>query len=280
MTWEVAKYRAEKYLPVSGKIYGIPRGGMFVAALASHRVTLVDDPADADIFVDDIIDSGETAAKWKTKYGKGTVALVDKLHRPEDTKLPWIVFPWERQRGEDSPQSAVTRILQYLGQDVTREGLVRTPERVIGALTEMTAGFHQDPAKILTTTFKEKSDEMIVLRKCRFASLCEHHILPFTGTATIGYLPGEKVVGISKLARLLFCFSRRLQIQERLTAQIAKSIEQYLSPLGVGVILKAHHACMGCRGVNQPDAEMVTSAMLGAFRENPSARAELLELSR
>src|SRR5207244_2895666 len=142
---------------------------------------------------------------------------------------------------------------------------------------EMTAEYQQDPAQILSRTFEESHDEMIVLRGVSFHSLCEHHLLPFSGSAAIAYIPG-KVVGVSKLARLVECYARRLQIQERMTQQIAQAVQEHLNPVGVGVVIKAKHLCMGCRGVYQPGAEMITSCMLGALREQPETRAELLSL--
>ncbi|GAG14097.1 unnamed protein product, partial [marine sediment metagenome] len=157
--------------------------------------------------------------------------------------------------------------------------LVDTPRRVVAALKEMTQGRHQDPAKILATVFDEPCDEMVVLRDIPFVSLCEHHMLPFAGTVDIGYLPGDTVVGLSKLARLVDCFAQRLQIQERLTQQVATAIDEQLQPVGVGVIVRANHACMSCRGVRKHDTTMVTSSLLGAFR-NGDARHEFLSLAR
>ena len=163
--------------------------------------------------------------------------------------------------------------------DETRDGLRDTPRRVFKAFMEMTAGYQLNPKEILATVFEGKSDEMILLRNIEFTSICEHHLLPFVGTATIGYLPGL-VVGISKLARLVDCFARRLQIQERMTTQIAESIAEHLRAEGVGVIIKARHECMGCRGVKQPTAEMITSAMLGRLRKNSPSRLEFLLLNQ
>lgn len=176
------------------------------------------------------------------------------------------------------PERAVTTLLTLIGEDPQRDGLVDTPRRVIKAWREMTCGYQEDPAEILSRTFEETSDEMVVLRGISFHSLCEHHLLPFHGTASVGYLPG-KVVGISKLARLVHCFARRLQIQERLTRQIAMAVEEHLEARGVGVMIRARHLCMGCRGVKLPDTELVTSATLGTLRDDASARAEFLHLS-
>ena len=178
-----------------------------------------------------------------------------------------------------SAEEAIATLLRFIGEDTGRDGLVDTPARVVRAWREMTTGYGEDPAEILARTFDESSDEMIVLRGISFYSVCEHHLLPFYGTASVGYLPG-RVVGISKLARLVNCFARRLQIQERMTRQIAESIEQHLEARGVGVVLRAHHLCMGCRGVRQEETEMVTSSMLGTLRSNPTSRAEFFRLCK
>jgi GTP cyclohydrolase I len=176
------------------------------------------------------------------------------------------------------PEKAVTTLLTLIGEDPQRDGLVDTPARVIRAWKEMTCGYEEDPGVILSRTFQETSNEMVVLRGVSFTSICEHHLLPFHGTAAVGYLPG-KVVGISKLARLVQCFARRLQIQERLTRQIAAAIEDHLEPRGVGVMIRARHLCMGGRGVKLPDTELVTSAMLGQLREDANVRAEFLRIA-
>ena len=171
------------------------------------------------------------------------------------------------------------RLLLRSVDDPEREGLIETPRRVVKALWEMTRGYNDDPAVILSKTFNEPCDEMIVVSGIAFTSLCEHHLLPFTGTVDIGYIPG-KVVGLSKLARLVDCFSRRLQIQERMTSQIADAIGEHLTPKGVAVVVRGRHACMSCRGVRKSEAVMVTSAMRGRLIEDASARAEFLALCR
>jgi len=174
---------------------------------------------------------------------------------------------------------AVKRLLQEIGEDPERDGLLETPARVVKALQEMTVGYGMDPAEILSKRFECSYDSLIVLRRVQFTSLCEHHLLPFSGYATVAYLPRDCVVGISKLARLTECFARRLQIQERITEQIAGALNRELKPLGVGVVLQARHSCMMCRGVKQMESEMITSTMLGALRDNAAARAELLTLA-
>lgn len=183
----------------------------------------------------------------------------------------------------DSPLAREHEHMQALRaalQHVTgRELDARTPGRFWNALAEMTSGYSQEPATILERTFPVKCDEMVVVTGIRFWSLCEHHLLPFEGTAVVGYIPGKRIVGLSKLARLVECFARRLQVQERLTQEIASAIQKHLKPRGVGVLVKARHTCMAMRGVRS-DGRMVTSALLGAMRRNPSARAEFLELAR
>lgn len=177
------------------------------------------------------------------------------------------------QRGLD----AVRDLLVLIGEDHGREGLQDTPARVIRAWLELTAGYEQDPAKILATTFAERADEMVLVRDVPFASVCEHHMLPFHGTVTVGYLPRDRVVGLSKIPRLIECFARRLQVQERMTTQIADAMMEHLQPLGVGVLVTGYHSCMAMRGV-QKHGEMVTSSLLGKFRDE--ARAEFLSLAK
>jgi len=174
-------------------------------------------------------------------------------------------------------EEAVEVLLRVMGEDPERDGLRETPRRVVKALLEMTVGYDESPADILSKTFAEHSDELIVLRGIDFHSMCEHHLLPFHGVAHVGYLPG-KVVGISKLARLVHCFARRLQIQERMTQQIADAVATHLEARGVGVIIAAHHLCMGCRGVKLPATQLITSSMLGTLRSDPNTRSEFLRL--
>ncbi len=175
--------------------------------------------------------------------------------------------------------AGIKKVLEYLGYDDGLDGLEDTPERVVKALAEMTDGYGLDPSAILSKVFEDSYDEVVILRDISFTSLCGHHLLPFSGTVDVGYIPG-KVVGLSKLARLVECFARRLQIQERLTRQIAEAIQANLEPKGVAVVVRAQHSCVGCRGIKKPGATMVTSTMLGAFREDASARAEFLGLCR
>lgn len=173
----------------------------------------------------------------------------------------------------------VRGILKAIGEDPDREGLIDTPKRVVKSWGEIFEGYKQDPKEILSTKFKDGTcDEMVILKNISFTSTCEHHMLPFVGKAHIGYIPNESVVGLSKLSRLVDCFAHRLQIQEKLTQQIAKAIEEHLAPRGVAVVIEAHHQCMSCRGVRKPEGVMVTSSMLRAFRSDPTVRAEFLNL--
>lgn len=173
-------------------------------------------------------------------------------------------------------EAAVETLLKYIGENPSRDGLKKTPHRVAKALLELNVGYKQSPSEILSTTFEDACDEMVIVRDIRFWSLCEHHMLPFHGTATVGYLPKDRIVGLSKIGRLVHCFAKRLQVQERLTQEIANAMMDHLKPHGVGVIVKATHLCMEMRGVKTP-AEMVTSCLLGAFRE-PATRQEFLSM--
>ena len=189
---------------------------------------------------------------------------------PADTKLP---VP-------DAVQDAIRTLLIWSGEDPAREGLRDTPARVGRAWKEYCAGYAEDPAMHLARTFEEVAgyDEVVLLRDIPFHSHCEHHLAPIVGTASIAYLPTDRVVGISKLARVLHGYARRLQIQERLTAEIAQCIWTNLNPLGVAVVIKAQHGCMTGRGVRTHGVDMVTSKVLGCFRDDPSSRKEVLAL--
>jgi len=179
-------------------------------------------------------------------------------------------------------ESAVRTLIQWAGDDPDREGLVATPDRVVRSYEEFFAGYDQDPVEMLQRTFEETDgyDEMVILRDITLESHCEHHMVPIVGKAHVAYLPDHRVVGISKLARVVEVFSKRLQIQEKLTAQIANTINEVLQPKGVAVIIEAAHQCMTTRGVHKPGVTMVTSRMLGVFRENAATRKEFMSLIR
>lgn len=175
-------------------------------------------------------------------------------------------------------QKAVREILAAVGEDPDREGLQETPARVARMYAEMFAGLHKDPSLHLKKVFTENYDEVVLIKDITFCSMCEHHLLPFTGTAHVGYLPDGKVVGLSKLARVVEDVARRPQVQERMTETIADMVEQQLSARGVAVVLEASHSCMTIRGIRKPGSSCTTSAMRGVFRENLSSRAEILGL--
>lgn len=175
-------------------------------------------------------------------------------------------------------EKAVLEILEAIGENPQREGLKDTPQRVARMYAELLAGNHQDPSEHLNSVFTEKYDEIVLLRDIPFNSICEHHLMPFIGKAHVAYLPDGKVLGISKLARIVDTFARRLQLQERLTDQIADFLMQRLSPKGVSVVLEASHSCMTIRGIRKPGAVMVTSALRGIFKKDPRSRSEVLTL--
>jgi GTP cyclohydrolase I len=180
----------------------------------------------------------------------------------------------------EEAEAAVRTLLRWAGDDPTREGLVDTPARVTRAYEEFFAGYDIDPVALLERTFEETDgyDEIVLLRDIRLESYCEHHMVPIIGRAHVAYLPHRRVVGISKLARVVDAYASRLQIQEKLTAQIANTIQQVLEPRGVAVVIEAAHQCMTTRGVHKTDVTMVTSRMLGAFRDDPTTRREVLAM--
>jgi GTP cyclohydrolase I len=275
------------------RVYAVPRGGVYAALLCADW-ELVNSPLEADIILDDILDSGATRNKMRS-YGIPFVALVSKqlmedtpwraaLHVAQDC---WVTFPWELvQDEEQGAEDNVRRMLQAIGEDPQRDGLLDTPKRFIKALKEMTQGYHSDPKAHLGKDFDitdaggRAYDQIIISKDLPFVSLCEHHLLAFEGRAHIAYLPSpesKRVVGLSKLARVLDGYAKRLQVQERLTMQIADAIEEVLQPAGVAVILKAKHSCQCHRGVGKA-GEMVTSALHGVFRDNGASRMELFHL--
>lgn len=179
-------------------------------------------------------------------------------------------------------EAAVRTLIEWAGDDPEREGLLETPKRVTKSYRELFGGYETDPREYLERTFEEVGgyDEMVVLRDIRVVSFCEHHMLPVIGRAHVGYLPTNRVVGISKLARVVHGFARRLQIQEKLTAEIAEAIQDILKPKGVGVVIEAEHSCMTMRGVNTPGSTLTTSTLLGDLRDDARTRQEFLELVR
>lgn len=286
LTWEEVRNEAQKIAFRHAhrnvfNVYGVPQGGAPIALMVAQELNLpiVEEPeAGRTLIVDDLVDSGTTLEKYRLK-GFYVDAAFRKPHSPQELAPlahevdGWLAFPWERDDG--NPTDSVVRILQHIGEDPSREGLLDTPKRVIKAFKEMTEGYSLDAATVLGTTFDEPQDEMIVVTGIPFSSLCEHHMLPFTGTATVGYVPSDRIVGLSKIARLVEMYARRLQVQERLTLQVAEAIEQHLDAEGVGVIISGKHSCMSLRGVRK-EASMVTQCFLGSMRDNQNARQEFL----
>lgn len=195
------------------------------------------------------------------------------------SQKPKVVDAAERPT-RDEAEAAITTLLRWAGDDPSREGLRDTPARVARAFEEWFSGYNEDPEEYMKRTFEEVEgyDEMIVLRDIRFESHCEHHLAPIIGKAHVAYLPTNRVVGISKLARVVESFARRLQVQEKMNAQIAHCIQSVLEPKGVAVVIEAQHQCMTTRGVHKPGVTMVTSTMLGAFRKDPMTRREFLTI--
>jgi len=264
------------------KVFPIPRGGVPATyALASHfNLDIVDTPEEADFFFDDIIDSGATMKKWSSNYpGIPFFALIDKTD--EDCKYleNWLIFPWEGS-AEASVEDSIIRLLQFIGEKPNRGGLVETPARVARAWSSWCAGYSQSPRKILKVfeDGSEKCDEIVIVRNIPFYSHCEHHMAPFFGTASIGYIPNGSIVGLSKLSRLLDIYAKRLQVQERLTNQIADAIMEHLGALGCGVTIEARHLCMESRGICKQGHSTVTNALRGVILDKPETRAEYMGL--
>jgi GTP cyclohydrolase I len=269
------------------KAYPVPRGGVPAAyAIASffpdrkQQFRIVETPEEADIFIDDLIDSGETSIRFEKTYpNKPFHVLYDKRNVLDPNE--WIVWPWE-STSESSIEENIKRLLQYIGEDCTREGLKETPRRVAKAWKEWTTGYAEKPEDALKC-FEDGADgcdEMVIQKDIPFYSHCEHHMAPFFGTISIAYIPKGKIVGLSKLTRLANVFVRRLQVQERLTNQIANALEVNLKPLGVGVVIKARHLCQESRGIEKQGLITITSAVRGALREKPEAREEFMLLVR
>lgn len=262
------------------RAFGIPRGGIFAGlALTRHlNLLLTDEPEEADFFIDDILDSGETKDKWCARYpGKPFFVLVNKK---EMTTNEWVSFPWESaSQANESIEGNVTRILQYIGEDPHRGGLLDTPLRVTKAWKNYwAAGYNVDVASLMKT-FEDgvqAQSQMILVKNIPFYSHCEHHMAPFFGRVTIAYLPKDRILGLSKFARVVKAFSQRLQVQERLTDQIADAVFEHLKPLGVGVFVTARHLCMESRGIEQQGHHTETTALRGVFLSEDGVRQEFL----
>lgn len=262
-----------------GVVYGVPKGGM-IATSFMDRCRVTHSPDMADFILDDIVDSGYTKEYYNKRYPS---LPFFSLFTKED-KSEWIVFPWEADHpmGEENIQQNIVRQLQYIGEDPEREGLRGTPDRIVKSWGELYSGYNEDPEKLIVTFGNEKYNQLVLLKDIELYSMCEHHMLPFMGKAHIAYIPGKgedgRVLGISKLARLLDVYARRLQIQERLTEQVTEFLMNHANTLGAACIIEASHLCMRMRGCSKQNSVMVTSSMKGVFFDVESARMELLML--
>lgn len=260
-------------------VYAVPRGGVIVGALIAQSLglTLVEEPTDEKscLVVDDLVDSGKTL----DKYPHNTKAvLYTKPHSPGNWHYRveeldgWIEFPYEDTNTD--VEENFRRILEYLGEDPTREGLRETPKRYIKFMRQFL-----EKEEFKFTAFKnEGTDEMVIQKNIPFYSLCEHHTAPFFGMAHVAYIPGEKIVGLSKLARTVRHYASNFQNQERITTQVAERLEKELSPGGVAVMLEARHFCMEMRGVKTHDTTTVTTKLTGAFKDNIETRNEFMSI--
>lgn len=269
------------------RIYGVPRGGVPVAyALVDNiHAEIMDHPSLADIIVDDLIDSGATMARYP---GKPFFALYSKREGKDEAivakimpKTHWIIFPWEESE-EKSAEDICTRLLQYIGEDPDREGLKETPKRMLKAWKHWTKGYKENAADVMKVfeDGAENCDEMVVVKDIPVWSHCEHHMCPIFGTATVAYIPDGKIIGLSKIIRLVDIYARRLQVQERLGNQVVDAIQTHLAPLGCGIVMRLRHLCIESRGAEKMGSETITCALRGVFKTQAETRAEFLALGR
>lgn len=257
--------QAARFIADGSSIYGIPRGGMHIAGIMRGMgVKIASAPEIADVIVDDIIDSGKTAMRWRVKYDRPVWGLVtrkaDRDWAGLEVEQGWVIFPWEDEDHTRDAEDIVRRMLQYIGEDPTRPGLVETPARVVRSWGERFKGY-DDTADGLLKMFdvEEAGDcDEIIAAEIPFTSSCEHHLLPFSGTARVSYIPEGKVIGISKLARLVDMHASRLQVQERLTAQIADAVCEAVG--NAEVHLTASHGCVEGRGIKAHGMTLTTHA--------------------
>lgn len=261
-------------------IYAIPRGGVPLGIILSFKlqIPLVEKPEAGTLIVDDLIDSGKTIEPF-IESGYDVAVLYRKPHSPEYENLhtvetidDWIEFSYEKTQTD--MEDNVRRLLEYMGEDPTREGLLDTPKRYLKFMRE----FMDSPDFNFTTFDSEGYDQMIIQKNIPFFSLCEHHIAPFFGYATVAYIPSDRIVGLSKLTRTVETYARRLQNQERITNEVAQRIQKELNPVGVAVSLEARHFCMEMRGVRTHDVSTKTTKLIGAFKEEQATRQEFMSL--
>jgi GTP cyclohydrolase I len=268
-------------------IYPVPKNGLFVAIELSLKLNIaIENEYDSILnygkedvlIVDDLIDSGKTLEKYPG-YDKAVLYVKNEKHTEVNyfafSLNKWIVFPWEEEK---DIEDIIIRQLEYIGENPNREGLKDTPKRVIKSWEELYAGYNQKSKDIIKVFKDGVCDQLVLLKDIEFYSTCEHHLLPFFGKIHVGYIPDGKVIGVSKLARLVEIYSRRLQIQERLVQQIADDLEKFLNPLGVMIVCEAQHFCMTSRGVEKQHSKMITSDIKGVFKNKIEARQEFLNL--
>lgn len=280
------------------KLYPATDGAIPLLYLLKQRWSRLDitrDPEEADVVVDLCYDTGSVCRAWHEQFpskAKSFYVLIDKAHEPSDFKGKWVVFPWEIQKTEEvvlEPRSidqvmnenVISQLLFNVIGEQPRGGLVDTPSRVVKAWKEWTAGYGVD-VKALLKTFDDGGDnydQMVIVKDIPIYSHCEHHLAAIFGTCTIAYIPDGKIVGLSKLSRLADVFSRRLQVQERITSQIADALFDNLAPKGVGVLIKARHMCMESRGIRQQGHITITSALRGCIKNEADTKAEFMKLA-
>lgn len=279
-------------------IYAVPRGGLVLAMTLSSLIDVSvaeSSPSSLNklsgfnyLIVDDIIDSGDTRNRYedfdfaclhqKKRAIINTKEAVLTYAAHQSVESDWIHYWWE---GDEKPaEDAVIRMIQAIGEDGKREGLKETPARVSKSYEHLFSGYKKDPQEEITTFDNEGVNQLILLKDIEFYSMCEHHMLPFIGKAHIAYIPDKKIIGISKLARILEIYSRRLQIQERIGMEVTTALMNLLTPKGAACIIEADHLCMRMRGVEKQNSKMVTSSLKGDFMDDNRTRQELMELIR
>ena len=264
-------------------LYGVPRGGIPAAYMVAEALekkgraaSVVYTPSKAHYIIDDLIDSGGTKLRYRAEYPtKNFYALFHKMQND----ATWFVFPWEKEENSGADDIPL-RLLQYIGEDTERGGLLETPKRFLKAWDHWTSGYNTNPEDILKV-FEDGAqnyDEMVLVKDIPAYSKCEHHLADIFGVAHVAYIPNGRIVGLSKLNRLVDMYGRRLQVQERWTVQIADALMKHLKPKGVAVVIEARHMCMESRGVCQQGHSTVTSSTQGVFRDSASTREEFMRL--
>jgi GTP cyclohydrolase I len=276
ISWEacLAWGKALEY-PRGMNVYGVLRGGAILASFLASKGLFrqVYDVREADVIMDDIVDSGATMLRFQKEFPLKPFVSMVKKSIPTD----WYIFPWEELE-ENSADDICLRLLQFIGEDPHRGGLKDTPRRFLAAWREWSSGYGQNPEDIMKTfeDGAEGADQMIVVQDIPVYSHCEHHLAPFFGHAHVAYIPDRKIIGLSKIIRLVDIFARRLQVQERITNQIADALDEHLQPAGVGVIVNCRHLCMESRGVQKRGANTITTALRGAFLTDEKTRSEFM----